>query len=479
MSGSLKHKILSGVFYQGMCNAGSYALNFAISIILARLLTPEEFGVVAIVGVFVALFGVFVDSGFSAALIQKKELTKADSSSVFFLNIAMALIAYSLLFIAAPYIAEFYARSELTLCIRILSLCIIFISISLVQGTMINRNMHFHLNLRIVLISLMISGGLGIYLAFRGFGVWALIFQQLCRSIVSGVLLWFYGKWRPAMIWDFTRIRTLFRFGWKLFCSGFLDTLYNNLYPLLLGKLFNFATLSYYNRGSHIPSLGMSILNSTAGSVLFPAFSSIQHDPTKMGFLMKRALKNIMFLVIPTMAILFVTAEPLVVVLFGEPWLPSAPYLRICCFIFLLWPLHTTNLQLLTACGRSDVFLILEIYKKTQIVLIALITFHFGPLVMVSGLAVGNALSFVANSFMSKKLVNYGTWQQTVDLIKPLVCSVFSGSCAYLAICHLSGDWAKLLVGGGVFAGVYLLLSAVFRLIPHEILDILKQRKFA
>ena len=292
MAATLKQKIFSGIFWQGLCNIGNYGLNFVISIILARLLTPEDFGVVAIVGVFIALFGVFIDSGFSSALVQKKDLAAEDCSSVFFLNLTMAGIIYAILFFAAPWIARFYARPELALCIRILALSMVISSFSIVQGTMIYRNMLFHLNFRISLISLAISGGIGVYLAFRGFGVWALIVQQLCKSFITCILQWVWGKWRPIAVWDFTRLRKLFQFGWKLFCSGILDNLYNNIYPLLIGKLFNLSTLSYYNRGNHIPSLGMGIINSTLGSVLFPAFSSIQHDPLKMRFLMRKALKR-------------------------------------------------------------------------------------------------------------------------------------------------------------------------------------------
>lgn len=476
MPTSLKQKVFSGVFWQGLSNVGNYGLGFILSVILARLLTPEDFGVVAVIGVFTALFGVFIDSGFSSALVQKKDLQEEDCSSVFFLNLVMGGILYALLFAAAPWIADFYARPELTSYIRVLALTMIISSFSLVQGTMIYRKMLFHLNFRISLISLCISGVVGVGLAYHGYGAWALIVQQLLKAVLTCILQWYWGKWRPVMGIDFQRLRSMFQFGWKLFCSGLLDCAYNNTYPILIGKLFNLSTLSYYNRGNHIPSLGMSIINSTLGSVLFPAFSSIQNDREKMRFVMRKALKSIMFLVIPCMTLLFVIAEPLVRILYGEQWLPSVPFLQIFCIVFLFWPLHTTNLQLLTACGRSDVFLILEIIKKTQLVVVILLTYRHGPQAMAWGLAVAGVFSFIENSWMSRTLVNYSTWRQVMDLSPVLFVNCFSGFVTWFLCYKLENPWLRIFIAGIIFTTITLSTSCLFRLIPEDVAILLRNR---
>lgn len=473
---NLRQKVLSGVFWQGLSNIGSYGINFLISVILARLLTPEDFGIVAIIGVFTALFGVFVDSGFSTALIQKKNIEKADCSSVFFLNLVMAGVIYGILFFAAPWIAKFYVKPELIACIRVLALTIVISSISIVQGTLIYKKMLFHLNFRISLISLIISGLVGVFMAYRGFGVWALITQQLLKALLTGIMQWFWGKWIPELVVDFSRLKTLFQFGWKLFCSGLLDNFYNNIYPLTIGKLFNLSTLSYYNRGNHIPSLGMSIINSTIGSVLLPTFSNIQDDREKTKTVMQKALKNIMFLVIPCMTFFFISADPLVRILYGEKWLPCAPFLQIFSVIFLFYPLHTTNLNLVIACGRSDFFLWIEIIKKIQGVVCILLTFRYGPLTMASCMIITTVLAYIENSYLSRKLADYGSWEQCLDLLPMLLISIISGSVTWYISSFIENFYIHFIVLGIAFSVFYFLLSAVWKLIPLEIIELLKNR---
>lgn len=473
---TLKQKILSGVFWQGLTNVGSYGLNFIISVILARLLSPEDFGVIAIIGVFVGLLGVFVNAGFSSALIQKKILETEDCSSVFFLNLVTAPILYALLFFAAPWIAQFYNRADLTLYIRVLSFNLIISSWSLVQAALITKRMLFHLNFRISLIGICVSGTLGIIMAYMGFGPWALIAQQLLNALLVCIFQWIWGGWRPHLILEFSRLYSLFKFGWKLFCSNFLDNLYGSLYPLLIGKLFNLSTLSYFNRGQHIPSIGMNVINSTIGTVLFPAFSQVQNDREKMHRIMREALLSIMFLLIPNLTVLFVCAHPLILFLYGTKWLPSVPFLQIFCAVFFFWPLHTMNLQLLTACGRSDVFLILEIIKKIQAVLVILLTFRYGPLVMAGGMAGTGILGFIENSWMSGKLAGYSTWRQTLDILPILAVSVLSGLCAWLVSCAFENPFLSLLLGGSVFAAVYLSTTILLRMIPDEIMRQIRER---
>ena len=464
------------MWWSGLGQVWSYVVNFVISLILARLLAPEEFGIVAIVGVFIALFSVFIDSGFSMALVQKKDLQPEDCSSVFFLNLGIAVLLYIGLFFTAPWLAEFYKKSILTPCIRVTALTMILSSLGLVQGAMIYRAMQFQINFRISLISLSVSGVVGVVMAFKGFGVWALVTQTLLKSIIHTVFLWLWGSWRPIMVVNFIRLKSLFQFGSKLFFSGVLDCIYHNLYPMLFGKLFNLSTLAYYNRGERLPCLGMGIINSTIGSVLFPTLTGIQDDRERMHNVVKKFLNTIMFLVIPAMTLLFVVAEPLTILLFKEKWLPSVPYMQVFCFIFALYPFHTINLNVLNACGRSDIFLTVEIIKKVQLVAIVLLTFRFGPMAMVYGAAIGAVLSVIENSWMSRKLIGYGIEKQLKDILPYCGLSLCAAGGAWLICSLFNSVWLKFLVPSVVFAGIYLGLALLLKIVPEDMYRILSEK---
>lgn len=477
MADTLKHRIVSGVFWQGLERIGSQGISFVISIVLARLLAPEEFGVIAIIMIFTALCGCFVDSGFGSALIQKQDITEADCSSVFYINIAVAFVMYGLLFLGAPWIAMFYHSPQLSLYLRFSALVVVIRSFSNVQLALLNKRMLFHLSFRINWVALLISGATGIILAYCGLGVWALIAQQLSNAVVTGISLWLWVKWHPQWLFDWSRAKELFQFGWKLFVSALLDTLYNDIYSLTIGKIANLTMLSYYNRGKSIPNIGMGSINSTLGSVLFPAFSEIQSDREKMRLLAKRGLQNIMFAVVPALTLLFVLAEPLVKILLTEKWLPCVIFLRLCCIEYLFWPLHTTNLQIITACGRSDVFLILEIIKKIQCAVMIFATYRYGVTAMVIGACVLGFFCAIENGWINRKLINYAPWTQLWDLFPMFLIGVISGSLVFLGLHFIINPWLQLFIGGGTFAVLYLLCCGIFRKIPPEIIKIQKAIK--
>ncbi len=477
MADTLKDKILSGVFWQGLERIGSQGISFVISIILARLLAPAEFGVIAIMMVFISLCGCFVDSGFGTALIQKEDMKEADCCSVFYINIAVALVMYGLLFLAAPWIANFYHSPQLSLYLRILALGVVIRSFANVQLALLNKRMLFHLSFRINWVALLISGTLGIVFAYRGFGVWALIVQHLSNAVVTVIALWFWVKWRPQRLFDWQRAKGLFQFGWKLFVSGLMDAFYNDIFSLTIGKIANLTMLSYYNRGRLVPCTGMGVINSTLGSVLFSAFSEIQSDREKMRLLAYRGLHNIMFAVIPTLTLLFVLAEPLVKILLTEKWLPCVIFLRLCCIEYLFWPFHTTNLQIINACGRSDIFLILEIIKKVQCALIIFITYRFGVITMVAAGAVMGLVCVIENGWMNRKLIGYSPWTQLWDILPLLMIGIVSGGFVFWGLHFILNPWLQLLIGGSVFVVLYLSGCLVCRKIPQEIVKILRTRR--
>lgn len=477
MSANLKHKIFSGILWQGLERVGSQGISFLISIILARLLRPEDFGVIAIMLVFISLCGVFVDSGFSSALIQKKEVTEDDCCSVFFLNIVLAILLYAVLFAAAPLIANFYENSEIIFNLRILSLVLIIRSFSLVQNALLIKRMLFWLNFRISWSGLLLSGTLGCTMAYAGCGIWALIAQQLSNAAVVAIMQWRLVQWRPRLHFEWSRIRSLFQFGWKLLASGFLDTLYNDVYSIIIGKLFSLTTLSYYNRGRSIPQMGMGVVNSTIGTVLYPAFSKIQDDRAQMQRVARNALKNIMFPVVLILTGFFIFAEPLVVLLLTEKWLPCVIFLRLSCLIFLFWPLHTLNLQILTACGRSDIMLYLEIIKKIQLAVIILFTYRYGVVVMVWGLVCSSPLSFIENAWCNRDLIGYSPWAQAVDIAPFFIIATLAGTITLILVQFIQLKLFQIIIGGIFLAIFYIALAILTGNFPKDILFLFKIEK--
>lgn len=471
----LKNKIQKGVIWQGLERVGSYGISFIVSIVLARRLSPEEFGVIAIMLVFVTLSNVFIDSGFSTALIQKKDMEEADCCSVFYINIIMAIVLYGILYIVSPYIATFYETEDLARYLHVFSLVIIIRSFSLVQNALLRKRMLFHLSFRISWIALIISGIVGIAMAYSDCGVWSLIAQQQTNAFVTVVMQWYWVKWHPQWLFDWKRTKELFSFGWKIFCSSFLDTVYKDFYSIVIGKIADLKTLSYYDRGKQYPKCGMDIINSTIGSVMLPAFSELQDNRLKMKELAKRGLNNIMFVVTPALAFLFVFADSITILLLTEKWLPSVIFLRLCCITFFYWPFSTTNLQIITACGRSDIHLILEIVKKIQSVIILLITYRFGVEVMVTTSACFSIVYMVENSWCNRKLIDYAPWQQLWDITPIIVITVAVSAISHFITVPIHSVWLKLMTGAFSFGVLYLATTCVTHTFPEEIKQMIRK----
>lgn len=472
----LKEKIEKGVFWQGLERIGSYGIGFVVSIILARKLSPEEFGVIAIMMVFITLSNVFIDSGFSTALIQKKDMEQADCCSVFYINIVMGFVLYGILYLASPFIADFYETKELTLYLHVFSLILIIRSFSLVQNALLRKRMLFHLSFRISWIALIVSGAVGIIMAYSGCGIWSLIAQQLTNAVVMVIMQWFWVRWCPEWLFDWKRTKELFNFGWKIFCSSFIDTLYNDIYSIVIGKIADLEVLSYYDRGKQYPKYGMDIINSTIGSVLLPAFSELQEDRKKMKELAKRGLKNIMFFVTPALAFLFVFADSITILLLTEKWLPSVIFMRLTCIIYFYWPFSTTNLQIITACGRSDIFLKLEIIKKVQAILVIAITYRYGVVAMIATSACLGIVYMFENAWVNRKLIDYAPWQQLWDIAPITIITVAVSAISYFITIPIHNVWLKLITGTIAFGGLYLLASFITHTFPRDIEQLIKEK---
>ncbi len=420
----LKQKTLSGMFWRFAERSGAQGIQFIVSVILARLLTPADYGLIGLITVFTSIALVFATSSFGQALVQKQNADNKDFSSVFFFSLVFSVILYGVLFAVAPAIAEFYDEPKLTAVVRVLGLNIIVGAANSVQQAYVQKTMQFKRFFMATLGGTIVSAFVGIGIAYGGGGVWALVGQNLSQQIIGVVVLWFTVKWRPELTFSPNRMKGMFSYGWKLLCSSLLDTVYNNIYSLIIGKFHTASDLGYYNRGKQFPVLIIQNINSAIDSVLFPVMSKIQSNPAKLKAMMRRSMKTSTFVIFPMMAGLAAVAEPLTVLLLTDKWLPAVPFIRFCCFTYAFWPVHTANLQAIKALGRSDVFLKLEIAKKFVGVATLIITLPFGLTAMMWGRCVSTVIGTIINASPNKKLMNYSYIEQMRDILPAFALSL-------------------------------------------------------
>ena len=427
---SLKSSVITSLIWKFLERIGSQGVHFVVTVVLARLLAPTDFGLIALVTVFIALANVFVQSGLNTALIRKKNADNVDFSTVFYASLAVAALLYGVLFIGAPLIADFYnGQTKLVPVVRVLGIILLMGAVNSVQNAYVARNMMFKKLFYRSIGAIIPSGIFGVALAYLDYGIWALVGQQLMNSFLICVIMWFTVKWRPQLVFSFARFKGLFSFGWKLLCSALLDTLYRNIRDLIIGKLFTPADLGFYNRGDQFPKIIITNINSSIQSVLLPSLSSVQDDKPKLKSLARRSIKTSAFLILPMMAGLAAVAKPLILVLLGEKWLPAVPFIQICCFSYAFWPVHTTNLSAINAIGRSDVFLKLEIIKKCYglaILAIAIWLFR-SPIGIAASAVVAAPLGSFVNAYPNKKLLNYGFCEQMKDFLPSFALAVVMG----------------------------------------------------
>ena len=422
-----RKSVLSNLFWRFSERTAAQGVSFVVSIVLARMLTPEDYGLVGLITVFISIATVFVSSGFGSALIQKENVTQTDYSSVFFFSIVMGVVMYVSLFFTAPVIANFYKEPSLISIIRVLALSLIIGGINSVQQAYVSRTMQFKRFFYSTIIGTAISAIIGIYMAYRGAGVWALVAQTLSNQIIDTCILWFTVKWRPTLEFSMSEMKKMFKYGWKLFFSTLIDTVYNNLYSLVIGKFYSAKDLGYYNRGRNIPNIVITNINGSIQSVMFPAFSNCQGDKIKLKSMVRRSIVTSTYIIMPAMIGLAAVAEPLTVLLLTEKWLPSVPFMQFSCFILAFWPIHTTNLQAINAVGRSDIFLKLEIIKKIIGFSIMIISIPYGLYTMMVGSCFSAIISSFLNASPNKKLLNYGYREQIKDILPAMLLSLFMG----------------------------------------------------
>lgn len=411
--------------------SGAQLVSFIVSIVLARMLSPNDYGTIALVTVFTAIMEVFVNCGLGTALIQKKDADDLDFSSVFYFNFVVCLVLYAGMFIASPYIANFYGDETLTPVVRVLSLTIVIAGVKGIQQAYVSRNMLFKRFFFSTIGGTIFSAFLGIGMAYMGFGVWALVAQQLSNTAIDTLILWITVKWRPKKVFSWNRLKGLLMFGWKLLVSSLLDTVYNNLRNLIIGRMYSSADLAYYNQGDKFPKVIVTNINTSIDSVLLPTMSNAQDDRERVKQMTRRAIKTSTYVMAPLMMGLAFCAEPIVRLILTDKWLPCVPFLRIFCITYMFWPVHTANLNAINAMGRSDWFLRLEIIKKIMGMTILLSTMWFGVMAMAYSLLLSSLLSQIINSWPNRKLLGYGYLEQVRDFLPGILLAVLMGVCVY------------------------------------------------
>ena len=465
-----KMTVISNLVWRFAERCGAQLVSFIVSIVLARILAPEDYGTIALVTVFTAILQVFVDSGLGTALIQKKDADEIDFSSVFYFNFVVCLILYLGMFAAAPFIADFYGDVTLVPVIRILSLTIVISGVKGIQQAYVSRNMLFKRFFFSTIGGTIFSAVLGIAMAYAGFGIWSLVAQQLSNTFIDTLILWITVRWRPTKSFSWTRLKYLLSFGWKLLVSSLLDTAYNNLRNLIIGKMYSSSDLAFYNQGDKFPKVIVTNINASIDRVLLPTMSSAQDDKERVKQMTRRAIKTSTYVMAPLMMGLAFCAEPIVSLVLTDKWLPCVPFLRIFCTTYMFWPVHTANLNAINAMGRSDWFLRLEIIKKIMGMTILLSTMWFGVMAMAYSLLLSSVLSQIINSWPNRKLLGYGYLEQVRDFAPGILLAVIMGICVYfISFLHLP-TIVTLLIQFIVGAAIYIGVSAILKLEEFEYL---------
>ena len=464
MTSTTGKKISSNMIWRLLERIGAHGVSFVVSIVLARILDPSVYGTIALVMVFITILQVFVDSGLGNALIQKKDADDIDFSSVFYCNIAFCLIFYIGIFFFAPVIADFYSNAELIPVIRVLGITVLISGVKNIIQAYVSRTLQFKKFFWATLAGTVGAAFIGIFLAAHGYGVWALVIQNLFNQTVDTIILWVTVKWRPKLCFSFSRLKGLFSFGWKLLVAKLVDTFYTELRTLIIGKKYSTSDLAYYNKGQQFPKLIITNIDIAVESVLFPVMSAEQDDKTRVKTILQRVVQINTYILCPIMMGLAVCAEPLVRILLTEKWMFCVPYMRLFCFVYAFSVLNTANMNTYRSLGRSDIYLTVEIIRKIIGLVVIFVTMRISVLAMAVGEVFSTVfLSILINTAPNKKLLDYGAKEQIRDMLPTLLLTSVMGVITYLiSMIHIPDI---LLLGLQISVGVliYLVLSYIFK----------------
>ena len=464
---NVKKSVFSGLIWKFIEVLSVDGVSFLVSIILARLLMPEDFGEIALVSIFITLANVFVVYGLGTALIQKKDSDSVDFSSVFYFNGLLSIVLYFILFFCAPLIADFYEVPKLTFILRVLGLKIPIASVTTIQNAYVSKHMQFRKSFWGSLIGTIISAVIGIWMAYNDYGVWALVGQTISSTLVNCIVLFFVIRWRPTLEFSWTRLKGLIKYGWKLLVSGFIKVGYDQVSGLIIGKKYTSEDLGLYTKGRKYPELIVTGINSSMSLVLFPAYAKYQDDQVRLKNMVRKSISLSTYIMSPLLLGLAAIATPVVSFLLTDKWLGCVPYLQIACCYYLLQPVQTANLQAIRAVGRSDIILKLDIVKRGFGLAFILCAMWYGVIWIALAPVAMSILASIINVIPNKKLIGYNFKEQMADLLPNLLLSGTMGvGCWLLSELFLSiglGNFWTIAICVGIGAVYYLLLSLLFK----------------
>lgn len=464
MHSDLKNKSLRAIKWTLIEAIGLRTVYFIIGIILARLLLPEQFGLIGMLMIFMALAQTFLDSGFGSALIQKQDITQKDISSIFYFNILVSGLCTGILYVTAPWVAAFYNQPILTDLLRVLSVALVINAFGLVQNILLRKALDFKTETKISLIASLLSGIIGVILALLNYGAWSLVVQQLSATVFRTLLLWFFSTWRPIISLSIKSLKSMLGFSSKMLCANLLNTIFDNIYYIVIGKLFSPLELGFYSRADNLQKLPSTTLSSVILRVTFPVFCIIQKDTDRIKRGMKMALTMLALINFPLMIGLAIIARPLVLILLTDKWLPSVPYLQFLCVIGLMYPLQLINANVLQALGRPDLYLWVEVLKKIMIVINIMLTWRWGIMAMIAGQVVISVMSYCVNACFNKHLLDYSVWEQIKDLYPYLANAILMGFIVYI-VAYITIFHPAILLISQIIIGVitYFICCWIFR----------------
>lgn len=478
MAESLRKKTLYGMSWSLVENFSLQGIQFVIGVLLARVLSPSDYGMVGMLAIFTAISQTLINSGFSTAIVRKTDRTQTDLSTAFWFNIGVGIVLYFILFFSGPLIARFYNVPLLADLIKVTAITLIFNSLCIVQQALFTIKMDFKTQAKISVSSSLTTGVIGVVMAYNGFGVWSIVWPGVFGGALRCILMWVFSKWRPDKIFSTASFKDLFSFGSKLLLSGLIDTTYNNIYPIIIGKKFSATDLGYYSRAEGYSQLPATSITGVLQRVTFPMLCEIQNDMSRLEHVYRQLLRLSAFVVFPAMVGLAALAEPLIRLMITDKWLMCVPYLQILCFSLMWYPIHAINLNLLQVKGRSDLFLKLEIIKKIIGILTIIIAVPFGIMWMCVGKVISSILCLIINTYYTGKLIRVGFIKQMGDLLPILMLSLFNGAVVLGISCLINNTALQVIIG--LITGVVIYTTTAYILKFKEldfILETLKIKK--
>ena len=463
MAESLKYKTKVGLLWSFFNQFANYGMQFVIGIFMARLLSPSDYGLTALPAVLFSIAGVFIEGHFGDALVRKTEVKELDLSTAFLYSQIVGIFFYIIIFFASPFLADYYKAPVLSPMIRVTSLSFLYGAINVPMTVILRRRLDFKTPFKVSVVCRIVSGIVGISLAFTGFGVWALVLSSLASSILELILTWIFVRWVPKTGWSKDSFSYLWNYGNKMIASVLIDRVYTSISPAFIMKYYSAAALGVYNRAFAYASLPSMQLTSTIQTVSFPVLSKMKDDHENLKYEYRRMLRLSAFVVFPLMTILCVLSRPLIVTMITAKWEPCVPYLQILCLSLMWFPINALNLNLLRAKGRSDLFLRLELIKKALGVVILILTLPKGLIVFCWGSVLSSILSIVVNTYYTNKLMNYGFLRQMLDVLPMFLLSLVMGLIIYFMNSFIPSLWLKIICGGIVGLSFYVLIAKLFR----------------